>query len=506
MKSISKRLNLIFVSIVTVVLIASGALNYYTAKSDLDQRLQEQSTALSTRLKLSVPALLWNFDEKQIDKTLEAEMVEADILGILVRTKDSVASGRLRTADGKIQPAAKDAKLPEPFQSFALEFIDNGTSKTVGQIEFSVSTERRDAALQSLIVKLAMQIIVLNILLVVTLSISLRTLVFRPLGSISHALQQIASGEADLTKRLDVGERNEIGEVAHWFNTFVGRLQEIVSHIIESTNGLAQAEKTMSQGIEQSAQRANEQSEIITSMAAAMEEMTVGISHVSDQSTEVHTVSEQSGTLARGGGAAVNELIDEMRRIADSVNRSSETIEALGKESEKISSVVKVIKDIADQTNLLALNAAIEAARAGEQGRGFAVVADEVRKLAERTTKSTGEISGIIGVVQSGINEAVSRMHSGVSAVANGRVRADEAGSTIEQLNASSGRVIVSVSDISLAIAEQSSASTEIARRVESIAQLAEESNVAMNRTAESARTVKTLVGTMQHAVGGFRV
>ena len=506
MKSISKRLNLIFVSIVTVVLIASGALNYYTAKSDLDQRLQEQSTALSTRLKLSVPALLWNFDEKQIDKTLEAEMVEADILGILVRTKDSVASGRLRTADGKIQPAAKDAKLPEPFQRFALEFIDNGTAKTVGQIEFSVSTERRDAALQSLIVKLAMQIIVLNILLVVTLSISLRTLVFRPLGSISHALQQIASGEADLTKRLDVGERNEIGEVAHWFNTFVGRLQEIVSHIIESTNGLAQAEKTMSQGIEQSAQRANEQSEIITSMAAAMEEMTVGISHVSDQSTEVHTVSEQSGTLARGGGAAVNELIDEMRRIADSVNRSSETIEALGKESEKISSVVKVIKDIADQTNLLALNAAIEAARAGEQGRGFAVVADEVRKLAERTTKSTGEISGIIGVVQGGIHEAVNRMHSGVSAVANGRARADEAGSTIEKLNDSSGKVIASVSDISMAIAEQSSASTEIARRVEAIAQLAEESNIAMNRTAESARTVKTLVGTMQSAVGGFTV
>ncbi len=506
MKSISKRLNIIFISMVTLVLIGSGVLNYFSAKSDLDQRLQEQAIALSTRLKLNVPALLWNFDEKQIDKTLEAEMIEADIVGILVKSKDAVVSGRLRDAEGKIQPAAKDATLSGTLQNYPLEFLDGGVAKPVGTVEFSVSTERRDAALRSLIIKLAAQIIVLNILLVFTLSVSLRTLVFQPLSRISSALQQIASGEADLTKRLEVGERNEIGDVAHWFNTFVVQLQKIVSHVVESTNGLAQAEKAMSLGIEQSAQRANEQSEIISSMAAAMEEMTVGISHVSDQSAEVHGVSEQSGELARGGSTAVNQLISEMRRIADSVNHSSETIEALGKESEKISSVVKVIKDIADQTNLLALNAAIEAARAGEQGRGFAVVADEVRKRAERTTKSTGEISSIIGVVQTGIREAVERMHSGVSAVANGRARADEAGSTIEKLNASSGKVIVSVSDISLAISEQSSASTEISRRVESIAQLAEESNVAMNRTAESARTVKALVGTMQRAVGGFKV
>ena len=130
-----------------------------------------------------------------------------------------------------------------------------------------------------------------------------------------------------------------------------------------------------------------------------------------------------------------------MRRISDSVNRSSSAIEALGKESEKINSVVNVIKDIADQTNLLALNAAIEAARAGEAGRGFAVVADEVRKLAERTTKSTGEISNIIGVVQESIRQSVEQMHSGVEAVGSGLVRADEAGSVIEQLKASSDQV-----------------------------------------------------------------
>ena len=506
MKSISKRLNILFVCVVTLVLIASGAVNYFTARSDLDFRLQRQMTGLGERLQLGLPPLLCSFEESQLDKTLAAEMNEPDVVGILVKTKDGVASGRIRNADGDVMPAPKDAKLSGAVQSVALEFVNAGELQPVGTLEFSVSTARRDAALRDLITKLVIQIIVLNVILVAMLSISLRTLVFRPLGRISVALQQIASGDADLTQRLDVGERNEIGEVAHWFNTFVEHLQGIVSQVVESTAGLAKAEQVMSVGIEKSAQRATEQSEIITSMAAAMEEMTVGISHVADQSSEVHNVSEQSGELARGGSAAVSELIGEMRRIADLVNGSSETIEALGKESEKINSVVNVIKDIADQTNLLALNAAIEAARAGEAGRGFAVVADEVRKLAERTTKSTGEISSIIGVVQHGIQQAVQGMHGGVSAVANGRTRADEAGASIDKLSASSGKVIASVSDISMAIAEQSSASTEIAQRVESIAQLAEDSNVAMTHTADSARSVKQLVETMRSVVGGFKV
>jgi methyl-accepting chemotaxis protein len=506
MKSISGRLNLIFVSVVTLVLIASGAINFYSERNDLDQRLQEQATALETRLKLNIPTLLWNFDEKQIDKTLEAEMIERDITGILVKSKDAVVSGRVRNAEGQIRAAEKDSTLTGALQKLPLDFLDAGVAKPVGVVEFSVSTARRDAALRNLIIKIVAQVVILNAILIFTLSASLQTMVFRPLSRISQALQQIASGEADLTKRLAVGQRNEIGDVAHWFNTFVEQLQKIVGNVVESSEGLARAEESMSHGIEQSAQRANEQSEIISSMAAAMEEMTVGISQVSDQSTAVHGISSQSGELARGGSSAVKELVTEMQRISDSVNRSAETVEDLGKESEKINSVVNVIKDIADQTNLLALNAAIEAARAGEAGRGFAVVADEVRKQAERTTKSTGEISTIIGVVQNGIHQAVERMHSGVSAVNIGLSRADEAGNAIDKLNESSGKVVGSVNDISLAISEQSSASAEIARRVESIAQLADESNAAMHHTAESARTVKHLVAAMQSTVSGFKV
>ncbi|MEI7611366.1 MAG: methyl-accepting chemotaxis protein [Betaproteobacteria bacterium] len=506
MRSIKGQLNLVFISVVTLVLVISGALNYFSARSDLDAQLQEQADALSARLKLNVPTLLWNFDDRQIDKTLEAEMIEQDITGILVKNKDAIVTGRIRTAEGEIKPAEKGTSLSGKIQNLPLEYMDAGVAKPVGVVEFSISTARRDATLLNLVIKIIAQAVILNAILVLTLALSLREMVFRPLDRISHALQQIASGDADLTKRLDVGVRNEIGEVAFWFNTFVEHLQSIVGQVVKSTTGLGKAGDSMSNEVEQSAKRSEEQSEIISSMAAAMEEMTVGISHVSDQSLAVSDLSKRSGELAHGGNKAVNNLLVEMRRISDSVNISSETIETLGKESEKISTVVNVIKDIADQTNLLALNAAIEAARAGDMGRGFAVVADEVRKLAERTTKSTGEISSIIGIVQDGIRQSVENMCSGVSAVNSGLACADEAGKAIELLEESAGKVVISVNDISLAISEQTSASTEIARRVETIAQLADESNAAMNNTAESARTVKELLGSMQSVVSGFKV
>ena len=506
MKSISARLNMVFVSIVTVILLISGGINYFTAKSDLDAGLAEQAAALSARLSINVPELLWNFDEGQIDKVIEAEMVDADITGILVSVKGKVVSGRVRDADGQIKPAGDGVKPSGEIRKLAMDYNDSGTMKPMGDAEFALSTARRDAALNGLLVKIVIQVIVLNAILMAVLATTLRGLVFRPLGRVTDALRQIASGDADLTRRLTVKSRDEIGEVAHWFNTFVEHLQDIVGKVVTGTDGLGCAEQTMSVGVEESVTRATQQSEIISSMAAAMQQMTVGIAHVAEQSGAVSSLSKESGGLANGGNQAVKELLVEMRRISESVNQSSSAIEALGKESEKINSVVNVIKDIADQTNLLALTAAIEAARAGEAGRGFAVVADEVRKLAERTTKSTGEISNIIGVVQGGIRQSVEQMHSGVAAVSSGLARADEAGSVIEKLKSSSDQVVESINDISLAISEQTSASTELAKRVEAIAQLSDESSATMNDTAGAARSVAHLVEEIRGVVGGFKV
>ena len=247
------------------------------------------------------------------------------------------------------------------------------------------------------------------------------------------------------------------------------------------------------------------QSEAASSMAAAVE-MTVGVDHISKNAADANAISNQAGELSSEGGRIVNTVVKEIRIIADAVNESANIIDELGRQSDQISAIVNVIKEIADQTNLLALNAAIEAARAGESGRGFAVVADEVRKLAERTTKSTQEISSMIGAIQGGTQNAVASMRDGVSRVNEGVTLATQAGEAMVQIQSNAGQVVDTVSDITSALREQAAASTEIAKNVEHIAQMAEENTSAVAENASTAHELERLAEGLQAEIRRFRV
>jgi len=232
-------------------------------------------------------------------------------------------------------------------------------------------------------------------------------------------------------------------------------------------------------------------------MAAAIEEMNASIGHVAENSQNAREISASSGQVSSEGTEVIQQTVGSMTRIAGAVRDASATVAQLGEESQAISAIIDVIKGIAGQTNLLALNAAIEAARAGEAGRGFAVVADEVRKLAERTSLSTQEIEGMIGRIQDGTSEAVCNMETGVRQVEEGVTFATQAGGSIADIRLSADQVSRAVNDISEALAQQTTASHEIAENVARIAAMANENNFLVQNSAGYAEELKQLAASL---------
>jgi methyl-accepting chemotaxis protein len=318
----------------------------------------------------------------------------------------------------------------------------------------------------------------------------------------SAITKRIAAG--DLATPVDCAPDDKDSLLAN-IRSMQETLRTMIAGIVSNAEQVAKAANQLLGAAEQVAERAGLQSDAASSMAASVEEMAVSIDQVKENATEAHSISQTAGSLSEDGAAVIHNAAGEMRKISTAVQASSQIVEDLGHQSDQITSIVNTIKEIADQTNLLALNAAIEAARAGEQGRGFAVVADEVRKLAERTGHSTKEIGDMVTKIQSGTRSAVSSMQDGVRQVSHGVELANQAGDSINRIRDGALRVTVVVNGISDSISEQSMASNEIARKLETIAQMSEESAIAVRETADAARQLQALSSSLREMVAQFR-
>lgn len=326
----------------------------------------------------------------------------------------------------------------------------------------------------------------------------------RPIKQAVEVAEHIAAG--DLTRQIEVKTSDEVGKLMHALEEMNNSLRSVILHARENSDKVTRAAAELSGSAGQVSASSQHQSEAASSMASAVEEMTVSINQIADHANDAHKTSVESSALAHKGGEVIHDTVSEMNLIAESVKESSLLVQALSQQSEQISEVVKMIKEVAEQTNLLALNAAIEAARAGEQGRGFAVVADEVRKLAERTAKSTLEISSMIEKTHGGIRGALHSLQAGVERVNAGVAKAGQAGDAVTKINSGAQMLVGTVNDISAALKEQSAASNEISRHVEKIAQMAEENHAAVDETAKTAHQLEKLATDLHETVGRFKV
>ncbi|MDD5177026.1 MAG: methyl-accepting chemotaxis protein [Sterolibacterium sp.] len=381
-----------------------------------------------------------------------------------------------------------------------------GENVVLGAVSMNISLDSINQAAHEATLKIIGVVVVMLVVFIVFIFVFVKSSVSTPLEHLSRNLSQIAEGEGDLTRRLSVEHHDEIGQTSEIFNAFMDKIQSVVADVKKSAEQVMATAQQLASSSQELTASSDQQTQATVAMAAAIEEITASIATVADNANSAHEMATKAGQLSSEGAGRVRSAVEEMSKISTSVGQSTQMIQELDGKSTEISNIVSVIKDIAEQTNLLALNAAIEAARAGEQGRGFAVVADEVRKLAERTSVSTQEIAKMIGAIQQSTQSSVQSMDLSNTQVQQGMRLTEQSGDSMTHIEDSTIKVQNVVDGISSALREQSQAASQLAQEVEKISQKSEKNSFLAKQSSGAADHLEEQARTLKQAVDRFKV
>ncbi|WP_028536918.1 methyl-accepting chemotaxis protein [Paludibacterium yongneupense] len=536
--SLAKRLGIIVAcAVLGLMLVAGFALSELRATMLADRRAE-----INTVLELASRQVLY-FQSLEREGKLTRQQAQAKAIEALSKLRDGKTTyvwARTVGALGLVLPFEKDvgkvdfgAKLPDGRFSFQ-QYLDQlaigepayvyimvkkpGTDTMVMKINqvkkigdwdwiigFGVFTDDIDAAYWSLAWRF-IGLGALVLLCVVGLAVTMARSIYRQLGGepeyAARVAQAIAAG--DLSQQL--GDGFSADSVLASVAGMQSGLRQMIEGIQRGADLLGQAVTGLTGQMAQINQASRLSADATSSTAAAIEQMSVSIDHISSNARETELNSAHSSALAGDGEKKVNQAAGTIQGASEQISMASTQIEGLLDRSRQIGGIASVIKDIADQTNLLALNAAIEAARAGEQGRGFAVVADEVRKLAERTTKATTEISVMVSTIQDDTGTAMSSMNAVTPQVVLGVSMANEAAAALREISAGAAVTLDKVRSVAAATAEQTQASTSVAQNVERIAQMVEESAESVRAANANVQMLEKLAGDLRESVTRFHL
>ena len=430
-------------------------------------------------------------EEKKLYETLLTNLREyyKPVEGVIDVATGDIASATMfmGTTDDKFQILNKNLQ--------DLVALENKQSE--GNYKFSVSSFRKVFAISIFVLCISVAVSLL-------ITIVMTKTILNPINKTVEVIEDVAGG--DLTRRIDVMSNDEIGSMAGHFNNFADTLHQTINKVAESSNRVSDAAGMLDGAAEQMAAGVEQAAAQVNSVATASEEMSTTSSEIAQNCVRVAKSSENASNSAHAGESIILETISVMNRINDRVKQSARIIKSLGARSDQIGEVVGLINEIADQTNLLALNAAIEAARAGEHGRGFAVVADEVRKLAERTTQATKEIGDTILAMQNETKNAVVSMEEGVGEVELGAAEAAKSGQALQDILAQVNTVTTEINQIAVASEQQTATTNEIASNIQQISEVMHDTAKRIQDNANASSQLAGLSKDLQKVVGQFKL
>ena len=464
---------------------------------------EKQRDLVQSQLNKALP-LLAEADEPNTTAT-EIETLKMALTDLSKKYVETLASEDFTNPEGKPGQAI-DLKLRGVDKEATTKFgqlSERLTKNAEMQIaEHSTTTARSFSASKASTLIIAALGIIATVVLASLIIRSLLQSLGGELQLVIQLTQKIAQG--DLT--VPIADHLAPGSLLAAVKEMRDGLHKLITNLQTTVIEVSDAALNLSSAAAQVAESSNEQSDATASMAAAIEQMSVSIDHVAAEANQTKQVAEEAGELSQNSTKIVNLAMQEMQSIVDATARSTNVVNELGHESEKISSVVQVIKEIADQTNLLALNAAIEAARAGEHGRGFSIVADEVRRLAERTGESTQAISAMIEKILNETQNAIQSIDEGSNRANAGLTMNSQVSGSIEQMQSASQRVVSAAREISCALAEQTNTNQVVAEKVEKIAQMTEENGAAVNAISAAAQQLKLIADKQRSYAARFKV